>query len=192
MQDVQRNTEHPANTAEAVAATKSLYLALALIALAAIGRALPYYLPELGNFTPVFAVALFAGALLRDRKLAMLVPLLAMLITDLIIGVHSQMWLVYGCMAITVFFGMRIQQRISTGTVLRSALAASVLFFVASNLLVWFEGALYPKTLLGLKDCFVAAVPFWRNELFGSLLWSALLFGLHVLVLRPAPRALTA
>jgi hypothetical protein len=102
------------------------------------------------------------------------------------------MWLVYGCMAVTVFFGMRIQQRISAGSVLLSALAASVLFFVANNLMVWAEGTLYARTWQGLKDCFVAAVPFWRNELFGTLLWSGALFGAHGLLRQSAPRARTA
>jgi hypothetical protein len=66
--------------------------------------------------------------------------------------------------------------------VLGSALLASVIFFVLSNVMVWLEGNYYAKSIDGLVDCFIAAIPFWRNELFGTLLWSAALFGSYALV----------
>jgi hypothetical protein len=165
----------------------SLPLVLGLIALAAVGRYLPYIVPGLGNFTPVFAVALFGGAYLADKRVALLVPMLAMLVTDVFIGFHNLMWLVYGCMALCAYLGMRMQNRVSAGGVLGSALAGSLLFFIASNVAVWLSASMYPMTPQGLAECFFMALPFWRNELLGSLGWSLLLFGSYALA--SAPRA---
>jgi len=52
-----------------------------------------------------------------------------------------------------------------------------VLFFVLTNFGVWALGALYPKTLTGLTECYVVAIPFFRNALLSDLFYSALLFG---------------
>ena len=171
-------------------------LVLSLIALAAIGRYLPYVIPQLGNFTPVFAVALFGGAYIRDRKMALIVPMLAMVISDALIGFHGLMWLVYGCMAITTWLGMGLTQHgarsASPAQILGRVLAGSVLFFIASNFAVWAGGTMYPHTPGGLLQCFVAAVPFWRNELIGSLLWSGVLFGGYALLQRRVGVAVAA
>jgi hypothetical protein len=48
---------------------------------------------------------------------------------------------------------------------------------VLTNFGVWAIDNLYPKTTAGLVDCYVAAIPFFRNMLLGDLLYSALLFG---------------
>ena len=46
-----------------------------------------------------------------------------------------------------------------------------------TNFGVWLIGGLYPRAWAGLVDCFVAAIPFFRNTLMSDLLYSALLFG---------------
>ncbi len=159
-----------------------LYAVLALIMLAILGRFLPWLVPQLGNFTPVAAVALFAGCYLKNQKLALWVPLVAMLVSDAVLGFHSLIPLVYGCLALTVYFGMQLQKRTSAGRVLGFALASSVMFFVITNFAVWLEGSMYPMTATGLQACFIAAIPFWRNELLGTLCYSAALFGGYALL----------
>ena len=47
--------------------------------------------------------------------------------------------------------------------------AASVMFFVVTNFCVWALGSLYPKTWEGLLACYVAAIPFFQNDLLGNL-----------------------
>jgi len=54
-------------------------LALALILLAAALRIAPHP----WNFTPLGAMALFSGAVLRDRRLAYFFPLLALFLGDI-------------------------------------------------------------------------------------------------------------
>lgn len=158
---------------------------VALIVVAAFLRLLPH--PP--NFAPVVAMALFAGATLADRRLALLVPLLAMLASDLVIGFHDSMWAVYGALAVVAGTGRLLQGRLRLTTVSAGAVGASVVFFVLTNLAVWAMGGLYPRTLDGLAACFVAALPFFQNTLAGTLVYAALLFGGLALVRRLAPGA---
>ena len=59
------------------------------------------------------------------------------------------------------------------------AAGAAVLFFLLSNFEVWLSGhgQTYPRNLPGLVACYIAAIPFGLNMLYGNLLFSALLFG---------------
>jgi hypothetical protein len=60
------------------------------------------------------------------------------------------------------------------------SVAGAVLFFVVSNLGVWALGIffpIYPMTLAGLLECYVAAIPFFWNTLLSDPLYAAVLFG---------------
>jgi hypothetical protein len=57
-------------------------------------------------------------------------------------------------------------------------------FFLVSNYAVWASGWMYPRTLGGLGACFVAALPFYRNDLLSTGLVAGLAFGVPVLVRR--------
>lgn len=146
----------------------SLVLAAALVRL----------LPHPWNFTPVGALALFAGATLRPRIAALAVPLAAMLISDAAIGFHSGMPVVYGSIALSACIGMMLERRrTSPLAVASAAVVSSTLFFLTTNFSVWAAGHLYARTLAGLITCYIAAIPFYGNDLAAQLLYSALLFG---------------
>src|SRR5258708_35795793 len=72
-------------------------LIVGLIVLALVGRLIPH--PD--NFTPMLAVALFGGAMLSGR-MAYLIPLLAMFLSDLLMGnaVTGMTPVIYGCFAL--------------------------------------------------------------------------------------------
>ena len=76
-----------------------------------------------------------------------------------------------------------------------ATLTGSCLFFLITNLAVWASGGIYPRTMVGLMECYTAAIPFFRNSLFGDCCYSFVLFGAWALaetrfpVLRPAPVA---
>ncbi len=149
--------------------------------------ALTRLLPHPPNFTAVSALALFAGAQLADRRLALLAPLAALFLTDLVLGLHQGMLLVYGCVAIMVLVGGLLGPQ---GSVLRTAgaaLAGSVLFFGVTNFGVWAFDGLYAPTLAGLAACYVAAVPFFQNAVAGDLFFTAALFGGLALLRRSVP-----
>jgi hypothetical protein len=160
---------------------RRMVLLAGIVLAAAISRLLPH--PP--NFTPIAAMALFAGAYLTDRTLAFAFPLAAMLLSDLALGhfvyggkslLHSQP-VVYACMLCTVAIGMLIGNRRSTVQVGSAALASSIFFYVVTNFAVWAGGNLYPHTGAGLAACYVAAIPFFRNSVIGDLAFAALLFG---------------
>lgn len=149
-------------------------LVIGLIAAAALTRLIPH--PP--NFTPFAAVALFAGAYLRDRRLAFAVPLAALFLTDALIGFHSTMAFVYAGMAVTVGMGLWLARRRTAPRILAGGLASSVVFFVLTNFGTWLMQDLYPKDWAGLTACYVAAIPFFDNSLAGMLLYGGVLFGL--------------
>jgi len=156
---------------------------LVFISAAAASRLLPH--PP--NFTPIAAIALFGGASFYDRRVAFLVPLAAMLLSDLVIGFHRLMPLVYGSFALTVLLGFWLRRRRTPQTVLGVALASSAVFFAITNFGVWAMGSLYPHTLEGLIAAYVAAIPFFRNTVLGDLCYASVLFGGFALLERPFP-----
>ena len=139
-------------------------------------------IPHPWNLTAVGSVALFAGAYLKPRSLAFAVPLLAFLITDLILGLHNTMLFTYAAVAFCSFLGIRYLQKPKPVSVLGMSLTSSVIFFVISNFGVWIVGGLYPLTAQGLLNCFVMALPFSQGQIIGDLLHSALLFGIYAVV----------
>lgn len=145
-------------------------------------------IPHPPNFTPVMAMALLGGAYLTSKRAAFAVPLVAMLLSDLVIGPDHLLPLIYGCIVLTTCLGLVLRTRKGVLPVTAAALASSVLFFVVTNFGVWAFGSLYPKTAQGLIACYVAAIPFFQNMLLGTLAYSAILFGGFTLAERTFPR----
>jgi len=148
-----------------------------LVSIVLIG-ALSRLIPHPFNFTGIAAIALFSGAKLKNRFLAVSIPLLAMLITDSIIGFHAPMDMlaVYGCFLLTVVFGMALSHNPKAGFVAVSSLASSVLFYLVTNFSVWPGNALYSQDLSGLISSYIAGIPFFRNQVLGDLFYSAVFF----------------
>ena len=154
-----------------------------LILAAAASRLLPH--PP--NFTPIAALALFGGAYFGAKRWALLVPLAAMLLSDLVIGFHPLLPVVYGSFALIVSIGFWLRTRRRPLPIAGAALASSLLFFLVTNFGVWALGSLYPKTLQGLLVCYAAAIPFFQNTLFGDAVYTVALFGSFRLIERGFP-----
>jgi hypothetical protein len=152
-------------------------LILGLILLAVVGRLIPH--PD--NFTPIMAVALFAGASLPSR-IAYVVPLAALVASDLLLG-YPLDWMalvVYGCLLASVGIGQWLATRRTLTKTGLAAIAGSLVFYLVTNFAVWADSpGLYSHTVDGLVQCYVMAIPFFRNSLAGDLFWTALLFGLY-------------
>lgn len=138
-------------------------------------------LPHPPNFAPIAAMALFGGCHLA-KKYALVIPLLAMLISDLFLGFHSTMPFVYGSFLATGLFGIWLKNHKSVLNVFGVSLFSSILFFLVTNFGVWLSGGLYPKTLQGLLDAYVMAIPFFRNTIIGDLFYVGLFFGSYEIV----------
>lgn len=140
-------------------------------------------IPHLPNFTPLAAMALFAGTYLKRKELAFAVPVAAMLISDVFLGFHQTMIAVYASFAIIVVVGFYLRHRVKAHNVIFASLASSVIFFAITNFAVWASGSVgYPMSLAGLTQCYVAAIPFFRNALLGDLFYNTVFFGSFYLV----------
>lgn len=165
-----------------------------LIFVAALSRLLPH--PP--NFSPVEAVALFGGAYFARRGWALAVPLAAMFVSDLLLGLlnggiyfeyfASAGFLgVYACIAVLTVLGFALRGRVSGARVLGVSLAGSVLFFLATNFTAWLGSPMYPQTPAGLAASYAAGLPFFQWTVLGTLAYSALLFGGFALLRRRLP-----
>ena len=168
------------------------WLLLSLVLVGAAARLIPH--PP--NFTPIGALALFGGAAFADWRAAFAVPLAAMFVSDLALGAiagdwgiafHTNMPAVYLAFVINVFLGMWLLRRRSVSRVVGVSIVGAIQFFVITNFSVWALGNCYPKTWLGLVECYVAALPFFQNQLFGELAFAGVLFGSLALAERYMP-----
>jgi hypothetical protein len=158
-------------------------LALVMIAMAAALRIAPHP----WNFTPVGAIALFSGALVRDRRLAFLFPVLTLFLGDVFIGFHRLMFVVYASFLVSVGIGFWLRDRRTLGRISAATLLGAIQFFVITNFAVWALGRTYSHTAAGLIACYVAGIPFFWNTLAGDAIYSALLFGAYALAERLFP-----
>ncbi|MCH7534573.1 MAG: hypothetical protein IH948_02300 [Bacteroidetes bacterium] len=146
------------------------------------------------NFTPVAAMALFGGAYLLNKAWAYLLPLGALLLSDVAIevayqtghfahgGFYPGMYTVYIGFALIVFLGSKVGKNIKPVTVIGGALAGSVSFFLITNFGTWATGTLYPMTIDGLIACYAAGVPFFRHTLLGDVVYASAFFGAFELI----------
>ncbi|MDA0779649.1 MAG: hypothetical protein O2810_02210 [Bacteroidetes bacterium] len=125
-------------------------------------------LPHPPNVAPITAVALFAGTFFDKKHWAVLMPLLAMIMTDIFLGFSMITPVVYLSFLAITAVGIRFK-KMNISTILLS----SLVFFVLSNLGVWV--LYYPLTAEGLTTCFTLAIPFFINSMLGDIFFSALL-----------------
>jgi hypothetical protein len=149
------------------------------------------------GFAPQIAMAIFGVAVIKDKKLAFLLPLVSMLLSDVLYevlyrygvmeygGFYSGQITNYILIAAVGLFGLLAVNR-KPVNIMAAAIAAPTVFFIISNFLVWLGGGGFhrPKTVEGLIQCFVDAVPFYRNGLVSTAVFSMLLFGGYYLLQR--------
>ena len=155
------------------------FLVIAFVIAGAILR----FVPHFPNFAPITAMALFGGVYL-GKKYALIVPLMAMLVSDLFIGFYDikLMTGVYISFLLVGLIGLFIKKYKNIGTIIGGTILSSVLFFLITNFAVWAFYDWYPHTLSGLTQCFTMAIPFFRGTLMGDLFYVAILFGAYELV----------
>jgi hypothetical protein len=149
-------------------------------------------LPHPWNFTPLMAIALFAGSHARKAGTAVLATLLALALSDAVMGFYSGFWYVYAAALIPVLLGRLIHNHQSAGAVAAAAIASSWSFFLITNFMVWATGQLYARSMAGLSACYLAGIPFYRNQVLGDAVYTVAIFGGYALINRryePAQQA---
>ncbi len=133
-------------------------------------------IPHIPNFVPLMGLALFAGYYLKNSKWALLAPLAAMLISDIIIGFHSTMWAVYGSLLLSSIIsikGLKSYNLIKIGAL---SISTALIFFIITNFAVWLDGFLYERSFAGLVQCYVMAIPFFKATFASELIGTLVLF----------------
>ncbi len=154
-------------------------LPYALIAAGALLRIVPH--PP--NFAPLGAIALFGGAALPPPW-GVLTPIAALALSDVtVLGYYPGAVWVYGSFVLISLLGTALLRRRTVVRIAGASLGASILFFILTNLGEWF-GPLYPHTLAGLRQDYIAAIPFFRNTVISDLAYSLALFGIYASALR--------
>lgn len=152
-----------------------LALVAFLIALDVVARLLPHA----PGFLPVAASGLFAARMLRMPILAVIVPVAAMALTGPALGADD--WrvslIVYAAITTPALLGVASRRFQGALPVVGAMLAGSLVFFALSNAAVWAFSGMYPLTMAGLAQCYVAALPFLDKTVMGDLTWTGVLFG---------------
>lgn len=162
----------------------TLAIALALILMAVVLRLAPHP----ANFAPVTAIALFGGAVL-SRKLALWVPLAAMVVSDIAIGFYDIMPVIWGCYFLTALASSVWLRKPSFVKGAALTLGASIGFFLVTNFAVWAASGMYDHTIAGFIQCYTMALPFFRNTLLSDAVYTSVLFGMFVAARHVATKA---
>jgi hypothetical protein len=150
-------------------------------------------IPHPPNFSPIAALAVFGGAQFSNKRVAFLVPLVAMFLSDLVLGLHALIPVIYGTFALITCLGFWVRRRQNIWRIGGAALAGAIIFFVVTNFAVWATASFYPKNGGGLLACYIEAIPFFWNTLASDLFYSTILFGTVAAaewrwpILRPIP-----
>ena len=151
------------------------FLALSgIIFLAAMSRMIPHP----WNFTAIGAMALLSGSQFKDLRIAMVLPLASLFLSDLALGYHPTWTYTYLAVGIVSLVGRGLILNNRYFEVLGASLVSSVIFYLISNFGVWASGGLYSANLNGLVECMIAGVPFFGGQIAGDLMYSLGLFAL--------------
>jgi hypothetical protein len=168
-----------------------------LIVIAALYRIMP---GRPYGFAPQIAMAIFGGAIIKDKRLAFLLPLLSMFISDALYelfyrngvgnisgfyGGQFTNYILFGTMTI---FGFLIR-KLNVKSIILASLAAPTTFFILSNFFVWSSsspdaGLSRPKNFNGLLLCYNDGLPFYPWSVASCLIFSAILFGGYFLFMK--------
>lgn len=168
---------------------------LLLIVIASLYRIMP---GRPYGFAPQIAMAIFGGAIIKDKKFAFLLPLLSMFISDALYeilfrngvgnmpGFYEGQITNYILFTSLTLFGFFIKN-FNIGRIALAAIAAPTVYFLISNFLIWINnsplaGLNRPKTFHGLLLCFSDGLPFYPWSVAATFVFSAILFGSYYLI----------
>lgn len=140
----------------------------------------------MSNFTPLGAMALFGGAYFGRMK-GFAFPLLTLWLSDIFLNrfVFYGEWVLfyddfawtYGAFALMVLVGKWMKTNESVGRFIGSSLVIVLIHWIVTDIGVWLGSTIYPQTIEGLWACLLAAIPYERNLLVGTLVYGSIMFG---------------
>jgi hypothetical protein len=166
---------------------RTIFIATAIV-IAAISRLFPH----LPNFTPIAAMALFGAVYFENKLIAVFVPLITMLLSDVALeittgwGFHNTLVYVYISFILTSAIGFWVKRNTTIQTIAIGSVASSILFFMLTNFGVWAAGG-FAGGLTGLNATYVMGIPYFAPTLLGDVFFNAVLFGAFYLAQRKTP-----
>ncbi len=127
------------------------------------------FVPHPPNFTSLQALSFYVPALIGFKFLPAVV--ISFFITDLFIGIHSITFFTWGSVFIIGLLSLKLKNSIKSR--LLGSLLGACLFFVITNFGVWLVSELYEKSIDGLLSCYILAIPFFKNTMISTILFSA-------------------
>lgn len=141
---------------------------------------------DVPNFSPTASVAIFAGFYFATRRIAILVPLVVLALSNLWLDAYTT-WGELIVVAVAFLFPVLLSRTFRKGEAHNRSMRASgmvgcavlpsVVFFATTNFAVWYFNGCYAPTWAGLSSCFVHALPFYQFTLAGDVLFTTLLLG---------------
>ena len=162
------------------------------IVLMVLAAAFSRLIPHPWNFTAIGAMALFGGAYVPSKRLSLIVPLAALFLSDLVLGFHSTMLFVYVPFIAMTVYAWTLRDNKNMVRLATAALFTSSVFFLVSNFGVWATQGMYAMTWQGLINCYVAAIPFFDNQIMGDLFFTGALFGVAEVLKKTVPQVFAA
>ena len=135
-------------------------------------------IPHPPNFTPIVAVAIMSGYLFKNIYLSFAILLVSMLVADAFIGFYENIFFVYLSLLFLVYIFYKLGRKINLKNLFLYSFTGSILFFIITNFGVWFLGSPgldnvpYEKNLQGLIKCYILAIPFIKNTVLSTLIFS--------------------
>lgn len=169
--------------------SSAIVISALLIMAAALSRVWLY--PH--NFSPIIGMAIFAGAVIKDKRLAFALPLVAMFLSDLIFevsGIAQGFWgwgqlVGYAILAFITVIAFSLK-KINAFSVAGYSMGSSLLFFFLSNSSFFvFDNPIhhtYSQDFSGYINCLVGGLPFLKTGIAADLVFSGVLFGAYYLV----------
>lgn len=156
---------------------------------AAFSRILPHFFSTIAvGFTAVGGGLLFFGA--RRSRWQAIIAVLALMATDyyLTVFAYGYAWRTSAYLVTWAWYAgicllghQMLSGRPSALRVAGGVFASATSFFILSNFAVWMGSAMYAHTVAGLGACYVAAIPFYANDLISTAITAGALFGLPAL-----------
>jgi len=147
---------------------------ISLILILAFARLIPH--PP--NFTPIIAVAIMSGYFFKNLNLSFIVLLISMLFADMFIGFYENVIFVYASLLLITYIFYKLSNKINFKNLFIYGFAGSLIFFIVSNFGVWLLGSpglndiAYEKSLSGLVECYILAIPFFGNTFLSTLIFA--------------------
>jgi hypothetical protein len=145
------------------------------------GAAMLRLIPHAPNFSPIGAIALFGGAYLNRKFIAYLVPIMAMVLSDLFLGFYGpEMLITYAGFVASIFIGTQLKNKLNVINVAIGSMASSLVFFLITNFVFFYPTSLVPlytHDFAGIVNSYIAGWPFFQNTFASDLLYNSILFG---------------